>query len=95
MANCKNDTQIPVRSSYIDIHKWPKSDSFRRPDVHGNMAQAKVVDSRSCRQMYLRSYTFSRKESVQEKTKKRFDEVRERIKNIRSRKRSSSSNGTF
>lgn len=37
--------------------------------------QPKVVDSVSCRQMFLRSYTFSRKESFPEKTKKRFGKI--------------------
>ncbi|XP_062083508.1 uncharacterized protein LOC133789785 [Humulus lupulus] len=34
------------------------------------LEQPKVVDSVSCRQMFLRSYTFSRKESFSEKTNK-------------------------
>lgn len=37
--------------------------------------QPKVVDSVSCRQMFLRSYTFSRKESFRERTKKRFRKI--------------------
>ncbi|KAM0953628.1 hypothetical protein DsansV1_C01g0001991 [Dioscorea sansibarensis] len=37
-----------------------------------------VVDSYSCRQMYLRSYTFSKKETVPEKTKKCLAKVKER-----------------
>ncbi|GLU02426.1 hypothetical protein SLE2022_196770 [Rubroshorea leprosula] len=39
-----------------------------------------VVDSISCRQMYLRSYPFSRKESVHEKTKKCFGRLKERLR---------------
>ncbi|KAB2622237.1 hypothetical protein D8674_024419 [Pyrus ussuriensis x Pyrus communis] len=38
-----------------------------------------VVDSISCRQMYLRSYKFSRKESVPEKTQKCFGRVKEKM----------------
>ncbi|KAJ0979409.1 hypothetical protein J5N97_014883 [Dioscorea zingiberensis] len=38
----------------------------------------RVVDSYSCRQMYLRSYTFSKKETVPEKTKKCLAKVKER-----------------
>ncbi|CAL9197114.1 unnamed protein product, partial [Musa hybrid cultivar] len=37
-----------------------------------------VVDSYSCRQIYLRSYTFSRKESVPEKTLRCLGRVKER-----------------
>ncbi|KAK7267564.1 hypothetical protein RIF29_20241 [Crotalaria pallida] len=39
----------------------------------------RVVDSVSCRQMYLRSYKFSRKETVPEKTQKCFGRVKERV----------------
>ncbi|XP_006339051.1 uncharacterized protein [Solanum tuberosum] len=42
----------------------------------------RVVDSVSCRQLYLRSaYTFSRKETVPQKTKKCLGKVRERVAN--------------
>ncbi|EEF29562.1 uncharacterized protein LOC8278046 [Ricinus communis] len=89
MAYCTIDTPVPLRSPYINLHGWPEPNRCRRSlGVHGT--QARVVDSRSCRQMYLRSYTFSRKESFEEKTKKRFGKVRERINRGISRKRSSS-----
>ncbi|CAI9098135.1 OLC1v1034725C1 [Oldenlandia corymbosa var. corymbosa] len=40
----------------------------------------RLVDSASCRQLYLRSaYTFSRKQSVHERTKKCFGKVKERV----------------
>ncbi|XP_008810509.2 uncharacterized protein LOC103721905 [Phoenix dactylifera] len=38
----------------------------------------RVVDSYSCRQMYLRSYTFSRKESFPEKTQRCLGKVKEK-----------------
>ncbi|KAG1354164.1 hypothetical protein COCNU_07G002760 [Cocos nucifera] len=38
----------------------------------------RVVDSYSCRQMYLRSYTFSKKESFPEKTQRCLGRVKER-----------------
>ncbi|MCD9637568.1 hypothetical protein HAX54_020935 [Datura stramonium] len=42
----------------------------------------RVVDTVSCRQLYLRSaYTFSRKETVPQKTKKCLGKVRERVAN--------------
>ncbi|KAI3995297.1 hypothetical protein MKX01_032099 [Papaver californicum] len=44
-----------------------------------NYNSPRVVDSISCRQMYLRSYTFSKKETVQEKTKKCFGKVKEKV----------------
>ncbi|KAJ9188937.1 hypothetical protein P3X46_000286 [Hevea brasiliensis] len=100
MANITHDTGITaLPATYVNLHKWLESDtefersgSYKgcRPEgVHGH---PRVVDSRSCRQLYLRSYTFSRKESVPEKAKKCIGKVKERIKNKRSsRQRSSSS----
>ncbi|KAG1371631.1 hypothetical protein COCNU_16G007250 [Cocos nucifera] len=38
----------------------------------------RVVDSYSCRQMYLRSYTFSKKESFPEKTQRCLGRVKEK-----------------
>ncbi|CAN4118329.1 unnamed protein product [Withania somnifera] len=47
----------------------------------------RVVDTVSCRQLYLRSaYTFSRKETVPQKTNKCFGKVRERVTNGGKRK---------
>uniref|UniRef100_A0A803PWF0 Uncharacterized protein n=1 Tax=Cannabis sativa TaxID=3483 RepID=A0A803PWF0_CANSA len=71
---------IPTRS-IGRLYKWQVSESdggesarllVGRPEGGGIRAlkQPKVVDSVSCRQMFLRSYTFSRKESFSEKTKK-------------------------
>lgn len=86
ISNCVNDARdprVPVRATYVNLYKWPESDrefikSVRRvgQGLHGH---PRVVDSISCRQMYLRSYTFSRKESVPEKTKKCFGRVKEKV----------------
>ncbi|KDP35559.1 hypothetical protein JCGZ_08997 [Jatropha curcas] len=88
ISNCVNDTRdprVPVRATYVNLYKWPESDAefiktVRRvgQGLHG---QPRVVDSISCRQMYLRSYTFSRKETVPEKTKKCFGRVKEKVTN--------------
>ncbi|KAJ3676658.1 hypothetical protein LUZ60_004070 [Juncus effusus] len=42
-------------------------------------SRPQVVDSYSCRQMYLRSYTFSKKETVPEKTVKCFNRVKDKV----------------
>ncbi|KAH7542536.1 hypothetical protein FEM48_Zijuj02G0084600 [Ziziphus jujuba var. spinosa] len=77
ISNCVDDSSpTPGRTTYINHHRWPESDvefvrlvrSKSSPGVHDQ--PPKVVDSISCRQMYLRSYTFSRKESVPEKARK-------------------------
>ncbi|PKU70634.1 hypothetical protein MA16_Dca008751 [Dendrobium catenatum] len=43
---------------------------------------APVVDSYACRQKFLRSYTFSKKETVPEKTAKCFGKVRQRVADL-------------
>lgn len=67
----------------MNLYKWPESDAefVRSVSRNGSRIEAgtRVVDSISCRQMYLRSYTFSRKETVPEKTKKCFGRVREKV----------------
>lgn len=91
ISSCLEDTRIPVRvrATYVNLYKWPESDaefvrsvSFRGP----GHPRPKVVESISCRQLYLRSYTFTRKESVNEKTKKCIGRVKERVVNGRNNK---------
>ncbi|CAI9760722.1 unnamed protein product [Fraxinus pennsylvanica] len=85
ISNCVKDARIPVRATYVNLYKWPESDaefvkSVGAIDVDGgSRLRSRVVDSISCRQMYLRSYTFSRKETVPERTKKCFGRVKERV----------------
>ncbi|KAK4358806.1 hypothetical protein RND71_021035 [Anisodus tanguticus] len=76
ISNCVNDARAPVRATYVNLYKWPESDaefirsvsSKNNEYVHGHGhgrgqgSGPKVVDSISCRQLYLRSYTFSREE---------------------------------
>lgn len=95
MSTCINDARVPVRATYVNLYKWPESDAefvrsmsangcrSRSSGAHAHaVANSKVVDSISCRQKYLRSYTFSRKEeTVHEKiTNKCFGGVKERVK---------------
>ncbi|KAM7502001.1 hypothetical protein LguiB_000905 [Lonicera macranthoides] len=89
LSNCTDvDPRIPVRATYINLYKWPESDAEfvrsvscngRQGQQNGPACHPRVVDSISCRQLYLRSYTFSRKESMPERTKKCFGRVRERV----------------
>ncbi|XP_059311449.1 uncharacterized protein LOC132600848 [Lycium barbarum] len=74
ISNCVNDARGPVRANYVNLYKWPESDAefirsvssknngHGRGRGHGQGSGPKVVDSISCRQLYLRSYTFSREE---------------------------------
>ncbi|KAF2613109.1 hypothetical protein F2Q70_00007045 [Brassica cretica] len=58
------DTRVPVRTTYVNLYKLPESDAefVRSVRRGGGVPAARVVDSISCRQMYLRSYTFSRED---------------------------------
>ncbi|KAJ4725908.1 Protein unc-80 like [Melia azedarach] len=85
MSTCINDARVPVRATYANLYKWPESDAeFVRAvssdGRRGGLQHSRVVDSISCRQIYLRSYTFSRKkETVHEKiTSKCFGRAKER-----------------
>lgn len=82
ISKCVDDTRIPVRATYVNLYKWPESDAefVKSATAQGGARlQSRVVDSISCRQMYLRSYTFSRKETVPEKTVKCFGRVKEKV----------------
>ncbi|XP_052173698.1 uncharacterized protein LOC127789008 [Diospyros lotus] len=91
VSKCVHDARVPVRATYANLYKWPESDAEfvmmravgRGCAAEGNGAgwhpPPRVVDSISCRQLYLRSYTFSRKETVPERTKQCLDRVRERM----------------
>nr|DAD25977.1 TPA_asm: hypothetical protein HUJ06_027445 [Nelumbo nucifera] len=82
ISSCVNDARVPVRATYVNLYKWPESDAEFVKSVSSNARKCghpRVVDSISCRQMYLRSYTFSRKETMPEKTKKCLGRVKERV----------------
>ncbi|KAI4341811.1 hypothetical protein MLD38_026491 [Melastoma candidum] len=72
ISTCLKDARLPVvRATYVNLYKWPESDAeFVRSVSSNSRARGsgvcgcppRVVDSISCRQMYLRSYPFSREE---------------------------------
>ncbi|GLJ06719.1 hypothetical protein SUGI_0046140 [Cryptomeria japonica] len=83
VAGCL-DAQAPTRATFESIHRWPHSEAefvrvMRSKDDLNPKRRAEYVDGYSCRQMYLRSYTFSRKETVPQKTKKCFGKVKDRM----------------
>ncbi|GAB4833698.1 hypothetical protein Ancab_031945 [Ancistrocladus abbreviatus] len=84
ISSCVNDTRVParVRATYVNLYKWPESDAefVRLVSSRGaGHPPPRVVDSISCRQLYLRSYTFTREESVNESAQKCFGRVKERV----------------
>ncbi|KAE8673702.1 hypothetical protein F3Y22_tig00111779pilonHSYRG00371 [Hibiscus syriacus] len=89
ISNCISDTRVPVRPTYVNLYKWPESDAefVRSLSSHGcKSARSAVVDSISCRQMYLRSYTFHRNEHEKTKCFGRVDD-KERNQNKPKKKR--------
>ncbi|XWS71748.1 hypothetical protein CRYUN_Cryun03dG0165400 [Craigia yunnanensis] len=93
ISTCINDTRVPVRPTYVNLYKWPESDaafvrSLSSDGRRGGRAHPRVVDSISCRQMYLRSYTFHRNETEPEKTKCFGRVKKEKVKSPRRKKKS-------
>ncbi|KAK8956839.1 hypothetical protein KSP39_PZI001251 [Platanthera zijinensis] len=71
------DAHVPVHpAANTNLYRWAESDAkFVRSLTPGgsggdNRQWSTVIDSLSCRQKFLRSYTFSKKETVPEKTVK-------------------------
>lgn len=76
ISKCMNDARdprVPVRATYVNLYKWPESDAEFVRSVSSSRSSSggavrfghpRVVDSISCRQMYLRSYKFSREEET-------------------------------
>ena len=98
ISNCLNDAsdpRVPVRATYVNLYKWPESDAEFVRSVSNNGRKGnsvtsqmhrhpRVVDSISCRQMFLRSYTFSREEeSVPEKSPKCFGRAKKEKAQLR------------
>lgn len=72
ISNCINDARdprVPVRGSYVNLYKWPESDAAFVRSVSSGREHPGVVDSISCRQLYLRSYTFCREDEKKKKVK--------------------------
>ncbi|KAG2329835.1 hypothetical protein Bca52824_001015 [Brassica carinata] len=70
--NCVNNESdvlsVQKVTSYTNLHKWPMAEvEFVQSIIHGNSQHHNIVmNNISCRQMYLRSYTFTRKENEDE-----------------------------
>ncbi|XP_004493911.1 uncharacterized protein [Cicer arietinum] len=92
ISNCINDARdprVPVRATYVNLYKWPESDAaFVRSvssdgrEKGGEKQHPRVVDSISCRQLFLRSYTFCRddEKKVMDKTQKCFGRRKVKVK---------------
>ncbi|KAI3450478.1 hypothetical protein Pfo_007143 [Paulownia fortunei] len=84
-CSCVNDAPVPVRATYVNLYKWPESDAeFVKSIISANVGkvngqgQSRVVDGFSCRQLYLRSYTFSREDDYM--TIKCLGQAKDKIK---------------
>lgn len=80
ISNCVNNKTIPIRPTFANLYKWPESEVEFVKTINSDKYRVKdEVDSLSCRQMYLRSYKFSRKKSVTWKTIKCFSSIKESV----------------
>lgn len=106
ISSCVEDARVPVRATYVNLYKWPESDfefvrsmssksSGDRKDGRSSVyGHPRVVDSFSCRQMYLRSYTFSREEDyADEKPVKCLGRSRAKAADGHSKRRKSGGDG--
>lgn len=77
LAGCL-DVETPVKVSFMKLYQWPEADvEFLRM-----LSSTKSMrhDNYVSRQKYLRSYTFSRKESFPERTRKYWMKEKQKIK---------------
>ncbi|XP_019178688.1 PREDICTED: uncharacterized protein LOC109173825 [Ipomoea nil] len=82
VSSCVKDARAPVvvRATYENLYKWPESDAEFIRSVTCTVRSAaaaghpRVVDSISCRQLYLRSYTFSREEDGRNRAEEEEEE---------------------
>ncbi|CAK9158734.1 unnamed protein product [Ilex paraguariensis] len=91
IAGCL-DAQAPVELSLVKLHQWAQADrEFLRMvtmnrDTQSSSSSSPILSSPSrgksyaCRQRYLRSYTFSKKESPAQRTKKWLTEKKKQKK---------------
>ncbi|MED6182531.1 hypothetical protein PIB30_029285 [Stylosanthes scabra] len=97
ISNCLDDeTTLPIQPlTFVNLHRWPESDvEFLKRVNSSNNGEEGRVDSRIwCRQMYLRSYKFSReKKGVTHKTIKRLRTLKERVVRATNNNAASSTN---
>ncbi|XP_027343389.1 uncharacterized protein LOC113855960 [Abrus precatorius] len=83
ISNCVNDTNLPVRPTFLNLYKWPESDvEFVKTvkSINEVGPHSRAIDSLSCRQKYLRSYKFSKKKvGIPEKTVKCLITLKESV----------------
>ncbi|XP_057727352.1 uncharacterized protein LOC130943478 [Arachis stenosperma] len=83
-TNCVDEeTSVPIRPlTFVNLHKWPESDVefVKRVNSFNNGEERRVNSRLWCRQMYLRSYKFSReKKGVTHKAIKRLRTLKESV----------------
>ncbi|CAJ1956062.1 unnamed protein product [Sphenostylis stenocarpa] len=85
ISDSVSKTRLPLRPTYVNLYRWPESDVEFVKGVNsnnrvGSNVPPRGVDSFWCRQMYLRSYKFSKKNvGVTEKTIKCLNKLKEKV----------------
>ncbi|KAI9085838.1 hypothetical protein K1719_032252 [Acacia pycnantha] len=78
-----------MRATYVNLYKWPESDAEFIKNVSSNNRNGNPisVDKISCRQMFLMSYKFSRKQSIAQKTHLCFQRVKRNLCYVKRKRR--------
>ncbi|KAL0310302.1 UNVERIFIED_CONTAM: hypothetical protein Scaly_2941000 [Sesamum calycinum] len=90
-SNCVNGSPFPARHTFAGLHKWPESDAeFIKSMTSGDVGKGDAQPCRAmkwfaCRQLYLRSYVFSREEDSA--AVKCFGRVKDKVQAADKRKR--------
>ncbi|KAG6518155.1 hypothetical protein ZIOFF_021557 [Zingiber officinale] len=75
------DAQEPLKAIHSVPYKWPDSDITFVKSVAAVQSRGArspdIIDGYSCRQLYLRSYTFTKKETVPQKTRRCFRKLQD------------------
>ncbi|CAN6447984.1 unnamed protein product [Victoria cruziana] len=89
ISGCLQDVEAPIRVSFMKLYQWPQSDAefvrligMRQEKSTGSNSRAswRGHESYASRQMYLRSYTFCKKEeTVAGKTRKWLSDKKTKV----------------
>uniref|UniRef100_A0A1D1YKN7 Sulfate transporter 1.2 n=1 Tax=Anthurium amnicola TaxID=1678845 RepID=A0A1D1YKN7_9ARAE len=79
------DVQAPTRACTLKLYRWAESDAeflrlITNKEGCPSPGSPSLRQSHLCRQKFLRSYTFSKKETVAERTRRWLQEKEKKVK---------------
>ncbi|MED6180053.1 hypothetical protein PIB30_006869 [Stylosanthes scabra] len=95
-----SETSLPIQPlTFVNLHRWPESDVdflMKRVNSSNNGEEGRGESRIWCRQMYVRSYKFSReKKGVTHKTIKRLRTLKESLVRATNNNSNSASSTNF